>query len=89
MFCPARHQVNTPPLGRFSFVHTNLNTSESVAGLEVVLLPAPLVLPLALPLVLPFGVGNSLPLHIARCLSTMTGNRYDVGDHVALAGPFA
>ena len=42
---------------------------------------------LALPLVLRFGVGNGLPLHVARFISTMTGNRDDVVDHVALAGP--
>ena len=42
----------------------------------------------ALPFVLRLGVGNGLPLHVARCMSPMAGNRDDMVDHVALAGAF-
>ena len=44
--------------------------------------------PHPLPSHLRLGVGNRLPLHVARCISPVTGNRDDVVDHVALAGAF-
>jgi hypothetical protein len=41
-----------------------------------------------LPSDLRFGVGNGIPLDVARFISTVTGNLDDVVDHVALAGAF-
>ena len=58
------------------------------SDVQLVITSDSLPAPLALPLVLCFGVGDGLPLHIARCISPMTGNREDVVDHVALAGAF-
>ena len=55
-----------------------------MAGLWAVLLPTLL----ALLFVLSLGVRNCLPLHVARCIGTMAGNRDDVVDYVALSGPF-
>ena len=55
-----------------------------MAGLWVVLLYTPL----ALLFVLSLGVRNGLPLPVARCIGTLAGNRDDVVDYVALAGPF-
>ena len=80
----AKKSINTGLCGPFYFLPTNLPTIEFMAGLGAVLRPTPL----AFPFVLRLGVGNGLPLHIARCIGPMTGNRNDVVDHVALAGPF-
>ena len=80
----AKKSINTGLCGSFYFLPTNLPTIEFMDGLGAVLRPAPL----AFPFVLRLGVGNGLPLHVARCMSPMAGNRDDMVDHVALAGAF-
>ena len=80
----AKKSTKTGPCGSFYFLPTNLPTIDFIARLGAVLRPTPL----AFPFVLRLGVGNGLPLHVARCISPMTGYRDDVVDHAALAGPF-